>query len=213
MTSTIDEFRAPVIRHDDHDENSHDDEDEINPKDEDPIVFEDDVEFGLGTIDRMRPAPPCETKNDSSVNSMKHCIASRAVVMAEAGDTEDNFASLQVKKKKKKKQVEAQTSEVDMSKGKTNGGYDFVTMGLSRPLLVNLNKMGITVPTTVQKQVIPSALQGHDLLVNAVTGSGKTAAFALPIIERLLHRTFRVVPHCNHYSCRRHPYFHGLLSY
>ena len=42
-------------------------------------------------------------------------------------------------------------------------------------------------PTPVQEKAIPKALEGNDLLVNAVTGSGKTAAFMIPIIERILN--------------------------
>jgi superfamily II DNA/RNA helicase len=49
-----------------------------------------------------------------------------------------------------------------------------------------LEKEGFETPTEVQAQVIPAALEGRDLLVSAATGSGKTAAFLLPIMERLL---------------------------
>jgi len=45
---------------------------------------------------------------------------------------------------------------------------------------------GYTVPTPIQQQAIPSVLQGHDILATAQTGTGKTAAFILPILERLI---------------------------
>lgn len=64
----------------------------------------------------------------------------------------------------------------------------FDELNLSRPLLKSIKSMGFKAPTPVQSSVIPEALEGSDLLVSAVTGSGKTAAFLLPIMERLLYK-------------------------
>uniref|UniRef100_A0A6A7G6A0 RNA helicase n=1 Tax=Hirondellea gigas TaxID=1518452 RepID=A0A6A7G6A0_9CRUS len=64
----------------------------------------------------------------------------------------------------------------------------FNELKLSRPLLKALHEMNFLIPTSIQASAIPSALAGSDILGNAVTGSGKTAAFMLPILERLLHR-------------------------
>ncbi|HVF92644.1 MAG TPA: DEAD/DEAH box helicase [Blastocatellia bacterium] len=61
----------------------------------------------------------------------------------------------------------------------------FSQMGLSAPLVDILNKIGITEPTEIQHKAIPHILAGRELLGSAETGSGKTAAFLLPIIERL----------------------------
>jgi ATP-dependent RNA helicase DeaD len=61
----------------------------------------------------------------------------------------------------------------------------FVDLGL-RPELVNaLSKLGYEEPTPVQREAIPPLLQGRDLLGQAPTGTGKTAAFALPLLQRL----------------------------
>ncbi|WP_199224217.1 DEAD/DEAH box helicase [Saccharospirillum sp. MSK14-1] len=60
----------------------------------------------------------------------------------------------------------------------------FETMQLPPPLAAALNKAGITEPTEVQESVIPAVTDGKDLLVSAQTGSGKTVAFALPLILR-----------------------------
>lgn len=62
----------------------------------------------------------------------------------------------------------------------------FIDLGLSSGICRNLAALGYTEPTDVQAASIPKALAGTDLLVGAQTGTGKTAAFALPIIERLL---------------------------
>jgi ATP-dependent RNA helicase DDX27 len=64
----------------------------------------------------------------------------------------------------------------------------FAQLTLSRPLLRGVASMGFVTPTPIQAAVIPLALQGRDICASAVTGSGKTAAFLLPILERLLHR-------------------------
>ena len=58
-------------------------------------------------------------------------------------------------------------------------------MGLAEPLLRALKAEGYTTPTPIQAQAIPHVLAGRDLLGIAQTGTGKTAAFALPILHRL----------------------------
>jgi superfamily II DNA/RNA helicase len=61
----------------------------------------------------------------------------------------------------------------------------FSSLGLDSSLLANLARLGYTEPTPVQKEAIPAALAGGDLLVSSQTGSGKTAAFVLPGLQRL----------------------------
>lgn len=62
----------------------------------------------------------------------------------------------------------------------------FSDLQLDQRLLKSVDKMGFKEPTPVQQQAIPLALEGKDLLVNAATGSGKTAAFLLPILQRMI---------------------------
>ncbi len=62
----------------------------------------------------------------------------------------------------------------------------FATLGLAPQLLQAVTAAGFTQPTAVQTQAIPPALAGHDLLVSSQTGSGKTAAFMLPCLQRLM---------------------------
>ncbi|MEE4461564.1 DEAD/DEAH box helicase [Azotobacter chroococcum] len=61
----------------------------------------------------------------------------------------------------------------------------FASLGLIEPLLRTLPVLGYILPTPVQRQAIPALLAGRDLLVAAQTGSGKTAGFALPVLQRL----------------------------
>jgi len=70
----------------------------------------------------------------------------------------------------------------------------FEELQLSRPLIKAVGELGFAKPTPIQAAVIPHALKGLDLCASAVTGSGKTAAFMLPILERLLYRRAKPSP-------------------
>ncbi|WP_027794295.1 DEAD/DEAH box helicase [Paraburkholderia acidipaludis] len=61
----------------------------------------------------------------------------------------------------------------------------FDSLGLSEPLVRAVNELGYTTPTPIQLQAIPAVLNGGDLLAGAQTGTGKTAGFTLPILQRL----------------------------
>ncbi|MGQ0552631.1 MAG: DEAD/DEAH box helicase [Planctomycetota bacterium] len=62
----------------------------------------------------------------------------------------------------------------------------FETLKLHPSLVLGLKELGFARPTPVQTDAIPPALEGRDVLASAMTGSGKTAAFLLPILQRLL---------------------------
>ena len=61
----------------------------------------------------------------------------------------------------------------------------FLSLGISEARVAKLESIGFTEPTAIQEQAIPQLLAGADVLGQAQTGTGKTAAFALPILERL----------------------------
>ena len=61
----------------------------------------------------------------------------------------------------------------------------FSKLGLSEALVRAVTEHGYTVPTPVQAQAIPAVLAGGDLLAGAQTGTGKTAGFVLPMLQRL----------------------------
>src|SRR6187455_1500048 len=63
------------------------------------------------------------------------------------------------------------------------GGFD--TLGLRPELLKTISGLGYEEPTPVQRETIPLLIAGRDLLGQAATGTGKTAAFALPMLQRL----------------------------
>ncbi|OWS72145.1 RNA helicase [Polynucleobacter aenigmaticus] len=72
------------------------------------------------------------------------------------------------------------------SKDSKPAGTEFQSFALAAQLLKNVAELGYTQATEVQAQVIPAALAGGDLLVSSQTGSGKTAAFLLPLINQLI---------------------------
>src|SRR6478672_2241761 len=63
-------------------------------------------------------------------------------------------------------------------------GFD--SLGLGDALVKAVTALGYEEPTPIQREAIPHLLAGRDLIGQAGTGTGKTAAFALPLIERLL---------------------------
>jgi ATP-dependent RNA helicase DeaD len=63
-------------------------------------------------------------------------------------------------------------------------GPSFTALGLSPEVLAVLETLGYEEPTPIQVQAIPPLLAGRDVIGRAATGTGKTAAFALPLVER-----------------------------
>ena len=104
------------------------------------------------------------------------------------------------KKKEKKRDESREKKNTEKSKSKkyteravakdgtTFSAKSFNDLHLSRPLCRACEKLGYTTPTPIQAAIIPIALTGRDVCGRAQTGSGKTAAFALPLLERMLHR-------------------------
>ncbi|XP_038068012.1 probable ATP-dependent RNA helicase DDX27 [Patiria miniata] len=91
----------------------------------------------------------------------------------ESDDSEDEEA--------KKAKFFAQAPEM-------TGYSSFQEMNLSRPLLKAISAMNFVKPTPIQAKTIPVALLGKDICACSATGTGKTAAFMLPVLERLLYK-------------------------
>jgi ATP-dependent RNA helicase DeaD len=73
----------------------------------------------------------------------------------------------------------------DTTAARGEAATSFADLGLSDGLLQTLDELGYVVPTPIQAQAIPELLAGHDVIGQAQTGSGKTAAFGLPMLEYL----------------------------
>ncbi|XP_055891864.1 probable ATP-dependent RNA helicase DDX27 [Biomphalaria glabrata] len=109
--------------------------------------------------------------------------------------SEDEDLKMDTVKEKKKKRKRGEEEEVQSEKVQFSESIDtydekltFQEMNLSRPLLKGLSSMEFVKPTPIQAACIPIALLGRDICACAVTGSGKTVAFMLPILERLMYR-------------------------
>ncbi|KAJ2951993.1 hypothetical protein O0L34_g4256 [Tuta absoluta] len=79
-------------------------------------------------------------------------------------------------------------------KKKKKGSGGFQTMGFSFPVLKGITKRGYKQPTPIQRKTMPLALDGKDVVAMARTGSGKTACFVLPILEKLIAPTNKAMP-------------------
>ncbi|KAJ8984206.1 hypothetical protein NQ317_011115 [Molorchus minor] len=100
------------------------------------------------------------------------------------------MTKLKRKKRKRKKANKIEEKElffedVEMDK---EDNLSFYQMNLSRPLLKSIQEMKFVHPTPIQSTTIPVALLGRDICGCAATGTGKTAAYMLPTLERLLYR-------------------------
>ena len=71
---------------------------------------------------------------------------------------------------------------------------DFESLNLCQPLLTALDEIGYVTPTPIQEQAIPLLIEGHDMLGCAQTGTGKTAAFSLPILDAMVEDPWRGKP-------------------
>jgi len=72
---------------------------------------------------------------------------------------------------------------------------DFESLGLTPALLKTVEKQGFTEPTPIQLKTIPQLLLGRDVMGLAQTGGGKTAAFSLPLLQKLSEGNFKARPH------------------
>ncbi|XP_019365280.1 PREDICTED: probable ATP-dependent RNA helicase DDX27, partial [Gavialis gangeticus] len=97
--------------------------------------------------------------------------------------------TLKVKERKRKGKGEAVERERFFEDASHyDDSLSFQDMNLSRPLLKAITALGFRQPTPVQKACIPVGLLGKDICACAATGTGKTAAFILPVLERLIYK-------------------------
>ncbi|XP_008170363.3 probable ATP-dependent RNA helicase DDX27 [Chrysemys picta bellii] len=97
--------------------------------------------------------------------------------------------TLKVKERKRQKKVgEMETERFFEDASQYDDDLSFQDMNLSRPLLKAITALGFKQPTPIQKACIPVGLLGKDICACAATGTGKTAAFTLPVLERLIYK-------------------------
>jgi len=161
------------------------DESEIEEKDEDNDTTDDESDSSDDENDDEQ-----EEVDDANDNIMEEDILKTRIGEKEKeGDTSVDDCKEDEEERKEAKKA-AKFFDVESSASHSLEEIEaFTQLTLSRPLLRGIVAMGYVKPTAIQASVIPVALAGRDICASAVTGSGKTAAFLLPILERLLYRS------------------------
>ena len=160
-------------------------------EEEDEMLAED--AFGMGMlVGGENSENDKEADQDSSANSDDESVAEP---VAHPDDVERASSPEEIDDlEEQARRAAFFAPEEKHSKAKTRGSSSgsFQNMSLSRPILRGLAAVGFSEATPIQTKTIPIALEGKDVVGGAVTGSGKTAAFIIPILERLLYRPKKV---------------------
>ncbi|CCC66713.1 hypothetical protein NCAS_0A01550 [Naumovozyma castellii] len=160
---------------DDQDEESEDDQEQ----DEDELALDG---FGMGAKDEKEEDGGEEQEQDNSEDEQEELTAIGNSDDDEEENEEDSGEAIE--------KFYAPASEGDDAKKQTYANFN--SLSLSRPVLKGLATLGYTKPSPIQSATIPVALSGKDIIAGAVTGSGKTAAFMIPVIERLLFKSAKI---------------------
>ncbi|EEH50754.2 uncharacterized protein PADG_06833 [Paracoccidioides brasiliensis Pb18] len=132
--------------------------------------------------------PDSDDEADSDNDSVASPVAHPDDIGSDDGSGDESENPAEVEKQKAFFAPEDTTSTND----NLETAKSFQAFSLSRPILRGLTSVGFTTPTPIQRKTIPVALLGKDVVGGAVTGSGKTGAFIIPILERLLYRPRKV---------------------
>jgi len=185
---------------DEEDEGPYDEEEEFKGFGDDENLAEDgfgmgasDHEVDLDNLDGNSEAASTEDQDDANENQADEVDGSddsdsispgvpHPDDLASSSDDEEVESDDEEKARKAEYFAPAETEKPKAAM------EDFVPLLLNRPLMKALYTMKFRTPTPIQAQTIPLALQGKDIVASAVTGSGKTAAFLIPILDRLHYR-------------------------
>ena len=157
----------------------------------DEEVSSSDEELEMGGLEEWDDTPvaaPADPE-ESSESEAEHLDAVREMPHAE-----ERSVRAELKQRRMlAREAAAEESEffdqvLESTSSEPKGELIFAQLNLSRALLRAVAAAGFSNPTPIQAKVIPLALEGRDVCASAVTGSGKTAAFLLPCLERLIFR-------------------------
>ncbi|NXF94084.1 DDX27 helicase, partial [Eubucco bourcierii] len=137
-------------------------------------------EEDAGTEDNKTKKRECEDFNRDEDEESQYSLDDETVF------TKADTVKVKEKRRSKKGEMEAESFSEDASQYDEN--LTFQDMNLSRPLLKAITALGFKQPTPIQKACIPVGLLGKDICACAATGTGKTAAFILPVLERLIYK-------------------------
>lgn len=169
-------------------------EPEEEVEEEDETMAEDGFGMGVGDSELESEETGGTKEADGSDSESDDEFVARPVphpddenVEGSSADEDDNL-----EERTRREAFFAPEIKEDVTKVASKASNSFQSMSLSRPILRGLASVGFSEPTPIQNKTIPVALLGKDVVGGAVTGSGKTAAFLLPILERLLYRPRKV---------------------
>lgn len=201
---TEDEVSNKIGSEEDDDEEEGDDNDDsegsepsvfVPDFDDDELVAPDTFGAGVDQDDEDEPddegdQEDQEDQDASDDDSVASPTAHPDDLASDHSDSESETSEPDGEEQAKRAAFFAPEDKTKPSNTKT--ASSFQQFSLSRPILRGLTSLSFTAPTPIQVRAIPVALQGLDVVGSAVTGSGKTAAFLLPILERLLYRPRKV---------------------
>lgn len=162
----------------DEEEDEEDESENVEKEDDDELALDG---FGMGANDDVSSEEENEENNEEENN--------------EAEDDEDDHSSADEDNEEKDEdsaEAMAEFYEAAEDKEKEQAHVTFQSLDLARPVLKGLASLGYSKPSPIQSSSIPIALLGKDIVAGAVTGSGKTAAYMIPIIERLLYKPSKI---------------------
>lgn len=171
---------------DEGDEEDSDSEEEVEEESE-----EDDDESGASEDD-FQELEEAEEEEDplatSGEESGEEGSEDGDMSQDDASDADAASSSEDESEEETQAEKERKAAFFEAESGPSEAHTSFLSMNLSRPIIKSLTSLGFTTPTPIQAATIPVALLGKDIVGNAVTGSGKTAAFIIPMLERLMYR-------------------------
>ncbi|KAF5026667.1 hypothetical protein F66182_1251 [Fusarium sp. NRRL 66182] len=175
---------------------------DVDLDDEDDEVLADDA-FGMNVASESEESDDEEGDNEEKESGAEdegeddddEAASDNDSVATPTGHPEDNASDQSDDEEDAEEEAKRKAffaPEEEEKPGKKTDVSSFQAMSLSRPILRGLASVGFSKPTPIQSKSIPIALMGKDLVGGAVTGSGKTGAFIVPILERLLYRPKKI---------------------
>ncbi|CDO71552.1 hypothetical protein BN946_scf184911.g22 [Trametes cinnabarina] len=166
------------------------DESEEEDGDEGSGNGENDSEASDASGEEFEGLSAEDEEEDPLATSDEEEAGSKSIEDEDMSEEEEDVSSSSDDESEEETQAEKarKAAFFDSETGPTETHTSFLSMNLSRPIIKSLTSLGFTTPTPIQAATIPVALLGKDVVGNAVTGSGKTAAFIIPMLERLMYR-------------------------
>lgn len=162
---------------------------------------EDEVEEQVG---EQIPAPSSDSEEEDGFGSGMRAAKRKAMDEEDENEEGDPMGDSEVEEEEEEEEEmdamddgasdvsdttrERQEAYFAKEMNETPAAATFTSLQLNRSLLRGLAALNFSKPTPIQARAIPIALAGKDIVAGAVTGSGKTAAFLIPILERLSYR-------------------------